>query len=194
MKEYDMKAAVLGLGLAAGIVGGAGCSQETVDSAKRDAEQAAAKAEAAAEKAEAAADRAVEKGKEVATDLKADLAAALSKAKDSVGGIKDGPELVQELTTLIESGRKAIEEAKSSETAESAKARMAELETSMERLRERLKSSPEQLKQATSRLIENGRASLDKTVENIRQDPNVSEDVKQAIDRLLTKIDSLKGS
>jgi len=182
----------------------AGCSKEAVESAKQDAQAAANKAEAAADKAAAAAkeagdkaaeaaNSAIDKSKELTAQFGADFGAALDKAKAAVADVKGGPELMSELTGLMDSSKQTLENIKSSETAQTAVTKLAELEGTVDQLAAKLKDMPDGVKTAVATLVEKGGAALRTLADKVKTLPGVGDDIKASLDKFLAKVESLKG-
>jgi len=181
-----------------------GCSSQTVESAKKDAQQAANKAETAAgkaadaakqagDKAAEAASSALVKGKELTSAFGADFGAAFDKAKSAVKDVKGGPELMTQLTGLMDSSKQTLENIKSSETAKTAVTKLAELEGTVDQLAAKLKDMPDGVKTAVAGVVEKGAVFLRTLADKARALPGMGDEIKASLDKFLTKLESLKG-
>jgi hypothetical protein len=188
----------------AAVLVAAGCSKETVESAKKDAQAAANKAEAAADKATAAAKEAgdkaaevtssaVDKAKEATAAFGAEFGSAFDKAKSAVADVKGGPEVLTQLTGLMDSAKQSLESIKSSETAQTAMTKLTELEGTVDQLGAKLKDMPAGVKTAVAGLVEKGAAVLRTLADKAKGLPGVGEEVKASFDKFLAKLESLKG-
>lgn len=192
------------LTMAGCILVAAGCSKDTVETAKKDAQQAADKAEAAADKAvEAAkvagdkaaeaANSALEKGKELTAAFGAEFGAAFDKAKSAVADVKGGPEIMSQLTGLMDSSKQTLESIKSSDAAQTAMTKLTELEGTIDQLGAKLKDMPEGVKTAIATVVEKGAAFLRTVADKAKALPGMGEEMKASLDKFLTKLESLKS-
>lgn len=130
-----------------------------------------------AEAAEAA-NSALEKGKELTAAFGADFGAAFDKAKSAVADVKGGPEVMSQLTGLMDSSKQALEGIKSSEAAQTVMTKLTELEGTIDQLAAKLKDMPEGVKTAVAGMVEKGAAFLRALADKAKAIPGMGDELK----------------
>jgi len=163
---------------------------ETVSDAADSVEESAGQT---VEAAKVVMDDAAEKAGDAKNQIAAGMSGLVEKASEQLKSVEGGEQMLKKVTTYINSAKEALSNVDNTETAQTAAAKLEELEGSLEGVPEKFAALPEGAKSALAGVIEKGREALQQLAQKIDENPEIREVIKPKIEQVMQKLSSLTG-